>query len=354
MDPVTHTLLGAGIGYAAFGGKLGRTAALAGGLAAFVPDADVFIRSAADPLVAIEYHRHFTHALPFAPIGAAAVALLWSGSPEWRARWSWLWLCCLAAYVSHCLLDAATSYGTQLVWPFTRHRFGWDLISIIDPLFTLVLAVGLVWSLKVRRVRPVLVALALAAGYVTLGGVQHARAMAAQQRLASERGHAIERREVMPTLANNLIWRGLYLHQGRIHSDRIRVGWFSRATVLEGWSLPHVTAADLTEAERQRDRARGSFERFNWFAEGWVARKPADPAVLGDMRYSLSTEAFDPVWGIRYTEAGTPTDIVWVNRSRNRRMNLAELWQEISGGDSRFRSLPPLTLNDSEKPPQAR
>ena len=340
MDPLTHTLLGAGIGYAVFRQKLGRAAALAGGLAAFVPDADVFIRSANDPLVAIEYHRHFTHALPFAPVGAAAVACLWCGRAGWRTRWLWIWLCCLAAYVSHCLLDAATSYGTQLLWPFTRHRFGWDLISIIDPVFTLTLAVGLVWSLKVQRIRPVQVALVLAAGYVTLGGVQHARAMAAQQRLASSRGHTIERREVMPTLANNLVWRALYLHQGRIHSDRIRVGWSTRPTVLEGWSLPRVTAAELTESEQSRDRARNSFERFNWFSEGWVARKPADPWVLGDMRYSLSTEAFDPIWGIRYTEPGAAADIAWVNRSRGRRINFREFWDEVSGGDARFRSSP--------------
>ena len=78
-----------------------------------------------------------------------------------------------------------------------------------------------------------------------------------------------------------------------------------------------------------------------------MARKPDDPAALGDMRYSLSTEAFDPIWGIRYTEPGAPTDIVWVNRSRNRRINFREFWNEVSGGDERFRSLPNVLIRGS-------
>ncbi|MBM3854964.1 MAG: metal-dependent hydrolase, partial [Verrucomicrobia bacterium] len=67
VDPVSHVLLGASLGYAALGRRLGRTAAAVGGLAALVPDADIFIRSASDPLLAIEMHRGFTHALVFVP-----------------------------------------------------------------------------------------------------------------------------------------------------------------------------------------------------------------------------------------------------------------------------------------------
>lgn len=343
MDPITHVLLGASLGYAAFGKKLARTAALSGGLAAFVPDADVFIRSAADPLLAVEYHRGFTHSLLFAPLGAAIVAGVWVMRRRWRPQALTIWLCCLVAYVSHCLLDAATSYGTQLLWPFSKVRAGWDLISIIDPIFTLALLVGLVVALVLKRIRVATAALVVAAVYLVLGGVQHSRAVAAQKHLAARRGHSIERFEVMPTLANNLVWRALYVHGGNIYSDRIRVGWFSGATVVEGWSLPLVTEVELTAAERARNQRR-SFERFSWFSEGWVARKPGDDAVFGDMRYSLSTEAFDPIWGIRFTATEAPTEVEWVSRSRDRRISVADLWNEISGRDTRYLRLSVLNL----------
>jgi hypothetical protein len=102
--------------------------------------------------------------------------------------------------------------------------------------------------------------------------------------------------------------------------------------------LVKVSASELTPAERTRDQ-RSSFARFAWFSEQWVARSPDDPAVLGDMRYSLSTEAFDPIWGIRFLAAGTPTEIEWVNRSRDRRVSARELWAEFQGRDARFKPI---------------
>ncbi len=340
MDPFTHVLLGATVSYVGWRQRLGRTAALAGGLAAFAPDADVFIRSATDPLLAIEHHRGFTHALAFAPIGAAIVAALWLIRPQWRARSRWLlvWGAALTGYITHPLLDAATSYGTQLWWPFSRHRAGWDLISIIDPLFTLTLLLGLILALRRQNAVPALLALVLAGGYVGWGGFQHSRAMHVQQQLAASRGHTFVRAEVMPTLANNIIWRALYEHDGRIYSDRIRVGWTSKPQVREGWSLPRVQANDLSETERGRD-TQNSFSRFAWFSDHWVARSPKDPGMLADMRYSLSTEAFDPIWGIRFRPAAETTPVDWVNRSRDRQVNGRELWDEIRGRDPRFKSL---------------
>lgn len=340
MDPVTHILLGASLGYAAFRRPLGRTAALAGGLAAFAPDADVFIHSAVDPLLAIQHHRGFTHALAFAPLGAAVVAALWLARPMWRTRDRWLplWLCCTLAYLSHALLDAATSYGTQLLWPFTDLRAGWDVIAIIDPIFTLTLLIALAVALFRQRPKTAAIGLTLATAYIALGTVQHHRARAALGELAAARGHAPERIEVMPTLANNLVWRALYLHRGQAYSDRIRVGWFSAPTVRPGWVLPLVRRADLTAAEMRRDQHR-SFARFAWFSADWVARSPADPTLLADLRYTLSSEAFDPIWGIRYTAPGTATEVEWVNRSRERQLRPGELWNEIAGHDPRFATL---------------
>jgi len=341
VDPITHVLLGATASYAVWGRQLGRAAALGGGLAAFVPDADVLIRSATDPLIAIEYHRGFTHSLAFAPVSAAIIAAFWLIRPSWRnrARWLALWAACTFATVTHCLLDSATSYGTQLFWPFSRHRVGWDWISIIDPVFSGALLLGLGWALSRQRLRPAFVALIFGAGYLALGSLQHTRALHAQHALAVSRGHAVERAEVMPTLGNNIIWRALYEHEGNVYSDRIRVGWFSSPQVREGWSVPLVAPGDLNAAERARDTRR-SFARFAWFSDDWVARSPADPSVLADMRYSLSTAAFDPIWGIRFTPPGESTEIVWVNRSRDRKVDPRELWDEITGRDRNFRALP--------------
>ena len=132
--------------------------AAAGALAGLAPDADILIGSTTDPLLAIEHHRGFTHALIFVPAGAALVAALWLLGTEWRERGRWLalWAAAGISYLSHVLLDAATSYGTRLFWPFSDERAGWDWIAIVDPAFTVPLLVGLGWlwidGLKARDV----------------------------------------------------------------------------------------------------------------------------------------------------------------------------------------------------------
>lgn len=341
MDPITHVILGASCGYTLFHRQLGRTAAAVGGLAGAAPDVDTFIRSASDPLLAIEYHRHFTHSVVFAPLGALIVASLWMAQSRWREHWKTLWLCALIGYISHSLLDSATSYGTLLLWPFTKIRFGWDWISIIDLLFTLPLMGLLLISLIKSRPKFAWAGLCWAAGYMLLGILQHERAITAQMRLAEQRGHKIERRELMPTMANNVVWRSLYQFDGQIYSDRIRVGWFSlEPTIKPGTHLLQITSAGLTEEERKRDGEAKAFDRFFWFSDGWVARSPLDTNVLADMRYSLSTKAFDPIWGIRYSEVNDIGPAVkWVNRSRERRLGLSELWGELIGQTDGYQPL---------------
>jgi inner membrane protein len=332
MDPFTHAILGAALGYAVAGNKLGRHAAGLGALAAITPDVDHFITSEHDPLLYVEFHRGFTHALAFSVVGALLPLLPWLIAAKFRGQWRALWFCSWMGYVSHCLLDASTTWGTQLFWPFTRARVGWDLIAIVDPVFTVVLLVLLVFGLA-RRSRPfVICGLVFAGAYLGFGAVQHTRAASVQKQLAASRKHAIERSEVMPTLGNNVVWRSLYLSNGKLYADRIRVGWFSSETVRKGSALPLLRAADLSPAEQTGNMTHRGFNRFAWFTGEWLARSPVDATIIGDMRYSRSTEAFDPVWGIRLS----PTRVEWVSRERNRRLALDELWAEISGKDARY------------------
>jgi inner membrane protein len=335
MDPFTHALLGGALGYVFAGRTIGRHAAGLGALAGITPDIDHFISSQQDPLVYVEFHRYFTHALVFSIIGAVVPMLPWAVLARFRDRLGTLWLCSWIAYVSHCLLDASTTWGTQLYWPFTRARVSWDVIAIVDPVFTVGLAILLAAGLRRQSRKIVLCGLAFATAYVCFGAMQHSRAAATQKNLAATRGHSIERGEVMPTLGNNVVWRSLYLANGNIHADRVRVGWFSRGMAREGTALPLMRKQDLTITEQAANERHRAFDRFAWFTDGWIARAPEDPAIIGDMRYSRSSESFDPVWGIRIW----PTRIEWVSRERNRRLGLSELWAEISGNDSRYKSV---------------
>jgi len=76
MDIVTQGVLGATFAQSFSSKKSMKMATLAGFLGGLAPDADGFIRSSSDTLLAIEYHRHFTHSIFFIPFGALIPALI--------------------------------------------------------------------------------------------------------------------------------------------------------------------------------------------------------------------------------------------------------------------------------------
>lgn len=294
---------------------------------------DVLIRSSVDPLLAIEHHRGFTHSLLFIPVGGIVAALPFAVQLE-RVQRRWAALAAILAYASHTLLDAATTYGTQWFWPFSQSRVGLDIISIIDPLFTFVLLAGTIAASFGRR-RIAVIALALCVAWLGAGFIQRERASAVQKRLAAARGDRLERGEVFPTIGNTLVWRSIYASNGMLRIDRIRVPWRGSATFAAIDAVPLTTA----EASGGDARLRRDFERFAWFSGGWIARSPSDATVIGDARYSLRTDRYEPVWGIRFRPETDPP-IEWVNRTRERDPGVAQLWNEIVGRDPAFRPLP--------------
>src|SRR5690606_36976378 len=84
----------------------------------------------------MEYHRHFTHSLAFVPVGALVCAALLHRIVRGRLSFGRTYLFCLLGYGSHGLLDACTTSGTQLLWPFSGVRVAWSVVAVFDPLFT--------------------------------------------------------------------------------------------------------------------------------------------------------------------------------------------------------------------------
>ena len=137
MDPISQGSLGAVVAQSGSNPAKIKAATLLGCFGGLAPDLDVFIFSPTDPLLFLEFHRQFTHSLVFIPIGALLVATVLHRLLGKGLRFRESYLFCLLGYATHGLLDTCTTYGTQLLWPFTSERFAWNNVSIIDPLFTL-------------------------------------------------------------------------------------------------------------------------------------------------------------------------------------------------------------------------
>jgi inner membrane protein len=341
LDPLTHSLLGAAAARATAGRRLGNAALLPGAIGGLLPDLDALIRSASDPLLYAEFHRHFTHSLAFAPVGAVLATLPWLAdrrrSPAQRLTYLGAGF---AGYLTHGLLDSATTYGTLLLWPFSMERVGLSWISIVDPVFTLILLLGVLLAFWRRSTASAAVALACAALYLGSGAVQRSRAAAAQERIAQARGHDVERAIAIPSFGNQIVWRTVYGVNDSLFLDRIRVPWAGRA----GWTgvdaIPRFGESDLPPEIRAFPRLVRDFRRFERFSNGWVALDPRDPTIIGDARYSRSDDRQDPVWAIRLSAAGAAPRTEWIDRSRERDLDVRRLWRQVAGRSGEFEPLP--------------
>ncbi|MFK7914909.1 MAG: metal-dependent hydrolase [Pseudomonadales bacterium] len=316
MDPLSQAALGAACAQSTQKSRLGWLALL-GALGGLAPDLDILINSDRDPLLFLEYHRQFSHSLVFIPLGGLLVAALaWRlpGQPFsfWRC-----YLACSAGYASHGLLDACTSYGTQLLWPFSDARISWNTVSVIDPLFTLPLLALMLLAIGPQRRWLARAGLIWALAYLLLGWLQQSRATAAAQQLASNRAHLPERLLVKPAFGNLLLWKAIYLHDGVFYVDGHRAA--ATVTHCGGASIPALNPdrdlADLPEDSQQRL----DIERFRWFSMDYLAPLEVDgERLIIDVRYANLPHRIDPLWGIGIDSKRADQPVRWwSNRSLN-------------------------------------
>jgi inner membrane protein len=306
MDPISQGALGAvAAGSLAKDKKTVRRALFVGWAGGMLADADIFIRSAEDPLLNIEYHRHFSHSLLFIPIGGLiCAAVLWLVFRR-REKFSSLLLWSTAGYATAGLLDACTSYGTRLLWPFLDVRVAWNIISIIDPIFTLTILILLGIAFKKRASRWAIVAGVFALAYLMLGVVQNGRASRLQSELIAERGHAgsADMETVKPSIGNLVLWRSVYLYNGKFHIDAVRVGFLGGRKVYPGVEVAALSADELESGVPEDSVLAGDIDRFAHFSADYLARHPDDEDVVGDLRYAMVPNSAYPLWGIRYDSA---------------------------------------------------
>ncbi|MEZ5557490.1 MAG: metal-dependent hydrolase [Pseudomonadales bacterium] len=284
MDPFSQAALGAVVGQAVGHRRLGYRAAAVGALAGALPDIDVLFSVGGDYFDQLVLHRGITHSLIFAPlVGPALAALIWraevrraspaasavrSGSAPaavgGRPRlYAWMAVVTLAL-LSHPLLDYLTPYGTQLLLPFSNTRFAINAMPIIDPVYTLLLAAGLLLAGRWLRTRATEVAMAtliVSSAYLGYGAYLNSAAEREAARQLAAEGITDASVAAFPTL--------LQVHYRRVVArlpDEDRVGFLSmwQPCDIRWQSRPRrePPALDAFLATREG-------RIFDWFTMGW-------------------------------------------------------------------------------------
>ena len=212
MDSVTQIALGAAVGEAVLGKKVGNKAVLWGAVAGTIPDLDVIPGYFMDTVARLDFHRGFSHSILFclilAPIlGTLAAKIHPQENASSQRDWTRLLFLSL---LTHPVLDCFTTWGTQLFWPFD-YRVAFKNIFVIDPLYSLPLIVCVIWLLfkgrgsQIRR-KINIIGLSLSSGYLLLTLVNKQIMQQNFENALTAQNIKYSRYSTQPTPANNILW----------------------------------------------------------------------------------------------------------------------------------------------------
>ena len=329
MDPVSQGAVGAAFAQSAAKKENIILIGFIGFLAGLAPDLDVLIRSEDDPILFLEYHRQFSHSLFFIPIGSFFVALFIFPFVRGLMSLRMVYIASFLGYATHGLLDACTSYGTQLFWPFSDQRVTWNNISIVDPIFTIPIVILLAIAITKRKRIFSFIAIGWITFYLSLGFIQYERTLSAAMDLANSRGHNAERMTLKPSFGNLILWKSIYQHEETYYVDAIRTVHSSTWCLGESIEMfdyqYHLPSLDK-DSQQAKD-----IERFRWFSQDYLGYDYKNSLVT-DIRYSMIPNQIAPMWGLVIdTEQSIDDHATWWT-SRSLDQSQLDLFKEMLSG----------------------
>ena len=285
MDSITQITLGAAVGEAVLGRKVGNRAIFWGAIAGTLPDLDVFV-PLGDVVRDFTYHRSASHSLfVLALVTPLLVWLILRIHPalrEHRRRWMLLVYLC---FVTHVLLDSFTAYGTQIFWPLVNTPIAWSTIFIIDPLYTLPLLVGVIAAMVMTRENhrghvANRVGLLLSSLYLAWTVVASLWVNARFEDSLTAQNIDYDKIFTVPAPFNSLLWRAVVMVDGGYYE-----GWYSVFDESDAVRFSRYRSDPqlLTGIEEL-----WAVQRLQWFAQGFYSVTALDQdIVISDLRMGI-------------------------------------------------------------------
>ena len=201
-------------------------------------------------------------------------------NPGWRA-WSWLFFW---AIITHPLLDACTTYGTQLLEPFSSLRVAWNVISVADPLYTAPFLTCLLLASRSargsrKRSRYNWAGILISSTYLLVcTGIYHYAEGRMEATLKKEKIEA-QRSVIGPTILNSLLWQGT-----AETADFFYTGQYSLLDPTPYFKLDPVPKNHHLLEGHEHDR---EVELLRWFTDDYYSVEADEQGKIrmNDLRY---------------------------------------------------------------------
>lgn len=346
MDSITQIVLGAAVGDAVLGKKIGNRAMVWGAVAGTIPDLDIIGNLWMSEIDSLAFHRGISHSFLFSIVGAflfgwlvhrmyesrfhkpigmggwillslaAASLLLFAGDfsifkavigiaigiggsyltykrfnrpgfakPEASLRdWQWLFFLSL---ITHPILDTFTAYGTQLFAPFSNYRAAISNISVADPAYTLLFVIPLIIAAFYHRSKPlrkklVWTGIILSSLYMSFTLYNKYRVTQVMKDTLVSENIEYSRFFTSPSILNNILWTGVVDTK-----DAYYYGQYSLMDTEPKFKLSKMDKNhDLITDASKDDKV---INILRWFSDGYYAvmKREDGNLQINDMRYGI-------------------------------------------------------------------
>ena len=332
MDPCTQGLLGASLSCSFAKKNELKLAFICGVIGGLAPDLDILIKSENDPLLAIEYHRHFTHSFFFVPIVSAFLAsFLFLIYYRNKVSFRKIYFFSTLGVLTHGLLDSCTSYGTMLFWPISNDRVAWNVISIVDPIYSLILLISLLFCLIKKSRLLINVGFICSLIYIQFGFFKYNQIEKYVIALSEKRGHKVERILLNPTIGNNFLWRSVYQYESKYYIDAIYMPLFGDTLMKEGDRVEVIDKENVFSSIPKESTQRKDILRFAFFSQDFIYIHPLYKNVIADLRYGTLPYDSKSLWGIEIDLENNDKHVNFKSLRNFNKENYDEFWDMLKG-----------------------
>lgn len=333
MDSLTQIVLGAAVGEAVLGKKVGNKAILWGAIAGTIPDLDVLAKLFYDNVTANEIHRGFSHSilfsLLFAPIFGWLIFQLYKKKEA--SFWGWTQLM-FWGFFTHPLLDAHTTWGTQFFWPLAN-KISYKNIFVVDPLYTVPFLIFVILAMShrqgtVKRSRFNRLGLYVSSAYMLLTLVFKWIAFEVFKDSLKQQNIDYVEIETKPTPFNSILWTAnVETKNGYL------IGYYS---FFDSSKNIHFQYYPKQRALLGKHKNHPLIKRLSVLSQGWYTIEQREGKLLfNDLRFGLmdvNAEEKRFVFSYElYEENGELKAVETEKQTKEAKPLLVALWKRVKG-----------------------
>lgn len=216
-----------------------------------------------------------------------------SRPPETRPGfrlWTWFFFWSI---ITHPLLDACTTYGTQLFQPFSDYRAALNNISVADPAYTFPFLLFVIIAsrmAKTGRARRIFnwIGIGISSAYMIFTFYNKINVDGIFERSLQREQIAAQRFMTSPTILNNILWQGVaegdsVYHHGMysLLDARPEVDSFVQIPKHHDWIRPYMDERPIRV--------------LRWFSDDYytILRRKDGRLQFNDLRFGSMTGRFD-------------------------------------------------------------